>query len=140
MNSAPESFADALARTERAVRAVCAGDAGPFTDLWSRGDDSTLFGAFGPAKRGWRELEPVFPWVARRYRDGELSIDYVQVCEGTDIAYTVGYERAVVSIDGHPPAASTIRVTHVYRRHDDSWMLVHRHGDFAPIDDSPVAR
>jgi len=134
VNATAESFADALQRAHHALSAVYTGDAGPFADLWSRRDDTTLFGAFGPAKRGWRQLEPVFPWVASRYRGGQVSIEHVAVREGSDLAYTVGYERAIVSIDGAAPAPSTIRVTHVYRREDGRWMLVHRHGDFAPID------
>jgi ketosteroid isomerase-like protein len=28
----------------------------------------------------------------------------------------------------------TIRVTHVYRRIEDDWWLVHRHADFSPAD------
>jgi ketosteroid isomerase-like protein len=31
----------------------------------------------------------------------------------------------------------TIRVTHVYRREDGEWKIVHRHGDTAPPDESP---
>ena len=138
MTAVPESFADALVRVEHAVRAVAVGDPAPFADLWSRSDDSTLFGAFGPAKRGWQQLEPVFPWVARRYSGGEVTFEYVALWEGIDAAYTVGYERSVVSIDGAPPAPSTIRVTHVYRREGGRWVLVHRHGDFAPLDESPT--
>jgi ketosteroid isomerase-like protein len=137
MNPDGESFADALVRVELAVHAVYAGTSGPFADLWSRAENSSLFGAFGPAKRGWEELQPVFPWVASRYHDGEVAIDYVTVVEGVDIAYTVGYEHAVVSIDGGDPAPSTIRVTHVFRREEGRWLLMHRHGDFAPTDDSP---
>ena len=30
----------------------------------------------------------------------------------------------------------TIRVTHIYRKEDGEWRLVHRHGDFASIDES----
>ena len=134
-----EALADALARVEIAVRAVVRGEAGPFAELWSHGDDSTLFGAFGPAKRGWRELEPVFPWVASRYQGGRLSVDYVSVVEGVDTAYTVGYERAIVSIDGERPATSTIRVTHIFRREEGRWMLVHRHGDFVPAGDASTS-
>lgn len=132
-----EAFADALERVEVSVRAVYGGDPGPFAELWSRGDDSTLFGAFGPAKRGWRQLQPVFPWVASRYHGGQVSIEYVIVVEGADTAHTVGYEHALVSIDGALPARSTIRVTHIFRRETGRWMLVHRHGDFVPADDSP---
>jgi ketosteroid isomerase-like protein len=84
-------------------------------------------------------MAAVFPWVADRYRDGTVDFDYVLAWEGADAAYTVGYERARVSIDGGERADWTIRVTHVFRREDGRWMLVHRHGDFAPADDSPNA-
>ena len=137
MSQEQESFQDALQRVDRAVRAVYAGEAGLFVDLWSRADDATLFGAFGPARRGWSELSPVFSWVASRYRGGNVDIDYVVACEGGDSAHTVGYERAHVSIDGGEPTDSTIRVTHVFRREDGHWKLLHRHGDFAPLDDGP---
>jgi ketosteroid isomerase-like protein len=33
----------------------------------------------------------------------------------------------------------TVRVTHVYRRDDGAWKIVHRHGDLAPTDESPTA-
>lgn len=52
-----------------------------------------------------------------------------------DIGYTVGYERGAMTIDGEPKSV-TIRVTHIYRREAGEWKLVHRHGDFAPIDES----
>ena len=134
MNVDHERFDDALVRVERAVCDVYLGSSGLFADLWSQAEDRSLFGAFGPAKRGWEQLEPVFPWVARRYRDGQVSVEYVTIAEGDDTAYTVGYERAVVSIDGGDRAPSTIRVTHVFRRENGRWMLVHRHGDFAVTD------
>jgi len=94
--------------------------------------------AFGPARRGWTELEPVFPWVAERYRDGTLAIDYVTMAESDELAYTVSYERAVVSIDGAAPELSTIRVTHVFRMEDGQWKLVHRHGDFTAGIDATI--
>jgi ketosteroid isomerase-like protein len=31
-----------------------------------------------------------------------------------------------------------IRVTHIYRREPQGWRIVHRHGDFAPPDQSPA--
>ncbi|HEX8770309.1 MAG TPA: DUF4440 domain-containing protein [Acidimicrobiales bacterium] len=137
MTGENEAFGDALQRVERAVRAVCVGEHQLFEEIWSHADDASLFGAFGPARRGWRELSVVFPWVASRYRDGTVDIEYEVVWEGTDAAYTVGYERAHVSIDGGAMEDSAIRVTHIFRREGGRWMLVHRHGDFAIADDSP---
>jgi ketosteroid isomerase-like protein len=53
-----------------------------------------------------------------------------------DLAYTVGYEHTVLSIDGGPVAPLTRRVTHLYRREDGEWKIVHRHADRPPTDQS----
>ena len=65
-----------------------------------------------------------------------LDLDVVHV--GTDAAHTVGYEQGQVRLDGGPLAPMRIRVTHVYRREPGGWRIVHRHGDFAPQDESPA--
>ncbi len=57
----------------------------------------------------------------------------------SDLAYTVGYEHTSVSMDGVPVEPYTLRVTHVYRREDGEWKIVHRHGDRVPIDQSQPA-
>ena len=49
----------------------------------------------------------------------------------------MGYERFKGSIDGRPVEPITVRVTHVYRREDGEWKIVHRHGDNPPPDQSP---
>ncbi|MEU0793082.1 nuclear transport factor 2 family protein [Amycolatopsis sp. NPDC005961] len=53
-----------------------------------------------------------------------------------DLAYTVGFEQNTVSINGWP-ATYTLRVTHVYRREDGEWRIVHRHGDRPPDEPAP---
>ena len=50
--------------------------------------------------------------------------------------YTVGYERGAMVVDGGGAQPMSIRVTHIYRRETGDWRLVHRHADFAPIDES----
>jgi ketosteroid isomerase-like protein len=56
-----------------------------------------------------------------------------------DLAYTVGFEHTAVSWDGVPLEPYTLRVTHVYRRENGEWKIVHRHGDRVSIDQSPPA-
>jgi len=51
-----------LDRTAEA--AMILGDPESYKALWSRGDDVSLFGAFGPCKKGWHQLEKTFDWVA----------------------------------------------------------------------------
>lgn len=57
-----------------------------------------------------------------------------------DLAYTVGDEHSTKSVDGGPAQSDTLRVTHIYRRENGEWKIVHRHGDLLPVDQSaPMA-
>jgi ketosteroid isomerase-like protein len=137
MASDPATFADMLSREQSAEVAIYRGDPEPFKALWSRGDDVSLFGAFGPCKKGWHQVTKTTEWVASRFRDGVVTAEYEVVHEGTDLAYTVGYEIGDVALDEAPVTRQRLRVTQIYRREDGQWRLVHRHGDFAPADPSP---
>jgi ketosteroid isomerase-like protein len=78
-------------------------------------------------------------WVGTRFsagRDPRFDIEVADV--SGDLAYSVGYERAEVSVDGGPMRPWKLRVTHIYRREDDQWKVVHRHADLAPEDQSPA--
>jgi ketosteroid isomerase-like protein len=134
-----QTFRDALAEEEAAERALYNGDAEPYKALWSHTDQVTLFGAFGPCKTGWTELSRTFDWVAHRYQGGTVSQEYNAIVEAVDHAHTVALEHGRVALDGGPERSQTIRVTQIYQRQDGQWRLVHRHGDFAPLDESPPA-
>jgi len=56
-----------------------------------------------------------------------------------DMAYAIGYERFNRSIDGRPVEPITVRSTHVYRREEGEWEIVHRHGDNPPPDPTAPA-
>jgi ketosteroid isomerase-like protein len=133
----PAAFADVLSREQSAEAAIYRGDPEPFKALWSHTDDVSLFGAFGPCKKGWHQVGKTTDWVASRYREGVVTAEYEVVHEGADLAYTVGYEIGDVVLDGAPMTRQRLRVTQIYRREDGQWRLVHRHGDFAPADQSP---
>lgn len=120
-----------LARQTEAEAALVLGDPAPRMELWSRRDPVTVFGAaLGECKSGWEELSGIFRWVASMFSDvSDFRFD-VEVAEVSgDMAYTVGYERFNGSIEGRPVQAITVRVTHVYRRENGEWKIVHRHGD-----------
>ena len=74
--------------------------------------------------------------MGSRFSDGKTSYPLEVVHAGTDLAYTAGYEQGQVSIDGGPLQPVNMRVTHIYRLEDGEWKLVHRHADFAPVDQS----
>ena len=134
--SIPTDFQQTLQRVHTATEAIMKGDPEPYMALWSHSDDVSLFGAWGPCKQGWAELSQTFRWVASRFGpESEPVFEEPVVQVLGDVAYTVGYERGDLVMDGER-RPTTIRVTHVYRRESGEWKLVHRHGDFAPIDQS----
>ena len=131
-----------LPRQTKAEEAIIHGDVEPRLKLWSRRDPVSLFGAWGPCKTGWDELNRIFRWVASEFSDPadsrtDFRYDVMTADVSGDMAYTVGFERFKASIGGGPPEDVTVRVTHVYRREDGEWKIVHRHGDLAPEDQSP---
>jgi ketosteroid isomerase-like protein len=101
--------------------------------------------AGGPARcprrrRGPAEVGRTFQWVASRFSDcTAYEFDLVAAGASGDLAYTVGYERSSVSVDGGPVRDNVVRLTRIYRRESGDWKIVHRHGDHPPVDESPAA-
>lgn len=127
-------FAAALERVATALAAMAAGDPRPYIDCWADADDVTLFGAWGPVERGHARVTETFRWVGGRFGGGRLVPEHTVAFVSGDLAYTVGFERGEVVVDGGAPRPMTIRVTHIHRRIGGAWRLVHRHADFPPED------
>jgi ketosteroid isomerase-like protein len=130
----PADLAAALTQLEGALRAMVAGDPAPYAALWHRDADVTLFGAWGTVERGHDAVTNTFLWVGSRFSGGAIAPEYTIVAHSGDFAYTAGFERGRVSVDGAEPLDMTIRVTHILRRVDNRWWLVHRHADYPPAD------
>jgi ketosteroid isomerase-like protein len=137
-----DDFRRMLARQAEAEEAIIYGDPELRMKLWSRRDPVSLLGAWGPNKTGWAELSRIFRWVASRlshetYSDFRWDIDVADACG--EMGYTVGFERFNHHTEDGRIVPIAVRVTHVYRREDGEWKIVHRHGDLAPVDESPRA-
>jgi ketosteroid isomerase-like protein len=82
---------------------------------------------------GWDQLSETFQQVASWFSDvTDFRYDIELAEVNGDMAYTLGYERWTGSSRGNPVGPVTVRVTHVYRREDGGWKIVHRHGDNPP--------
>jgi ketosteroid isomerase-like protein len=77
---------------------------------------------------GWAQVSETFRWLASRFANGELHLEVIAAGVSGDLAYTVGYERLRASFDGGPAGPIRLRVTHIYRRENGEWKIVHRHG------------
>ena len=134
------NLTDALEQVTAALAAMGSGDPQPYIDCWAESEDATLFGAWGPIEKGYQQLTETFRWVGNRFKSGQLVPENTVVFASGDLAYTVGFERGEVVVDGGIPRPMTLRVTHIYRRFGDEWRLVHRHADFPPEDQRQGAR
>jgi hypothetical protein len=73
---------------------------------------------------------PGLPLLATRFSNlTDYRFELVAAGASGDLAYTLGYEHISFSMDGVPVAPWTLRVTHLYRREDGEWKIVHRHAD-----------
>jgi ketosteroid isomerase-like protein len=123
-----------LPEQERAERALHDGLVGPRLDLWSRNDPVTLFGAAVPCVSGWDEVQPAFDWVASLFSNcTSYRFEVVAAGVSGDLAYVAGFEHTTAKVEG-VETSYTLRSTHVYRREDGAWKIVHRHGDAPPQD------
>jgi ketosteroid isomerase-like protein len=136
MTTETEQFlADMLPKQRAAEKAMHNGDVEPRLALWTRSDPVALFGAKLTAS-GWADVGPAFHTVASWFSDSmEYEFEVIAAGASGDLAYTVGYERNQVTVDGQPRSYA-LRVTHVYRREDGQWRVVHRHADYPPADPS----
>jgi ketosteroid isomerase-like protein len=140
MSELQEFLETVIPRQQAADHALHNGDPEPRMQLWSREDPVTLLGAFGVAATGWGDVSETFRWVASQFSGGEeFRLEVIAAGVSGDLAYTVGYEHSRVSRDGGPVRPNRLRVTHVYRRENGQWKIVHRHGDGLEADDASSA-
>jgi ketosteroid isomerase-like protein len=129
MSDLDDFLATTLARQVQAEEALHNGDPEPRLAMWSTKDPVTLLGAVQSAS-GWDEVSRLFRWLGSGFSNcTDYRFELLAAGVSGDLAYTVGYEHTTVAWDGTPLDPYTLRVTHVYRREDGQWRIVHRHAD-----------
>ena len=130
--SARETFRRSIVASQHeAELAFSRGQVDQRLELWSHDDPVSVFAALGPSRSGWDELEPMFRSVADRLSDGDdLQFDLTTYDVSGDMAWTAGFLRFTVSLDGAPPRPMVLRITHVYRRENGGWKIAHEHSNW----------
>ncbi len=102
----------------------------PTLDGWMHDDEVTLHGGFDISLSGWAEVSKGLVWAAGRLSEGE-EITFTPLGGQVvgDMAYLVGREECTVRLDGGERRPMALRVTTIFRRVEDKWLLVHRHGE-----------
>ncbi|HEX3271636.1 MAG TPA: nuclear transport factor 2 family protein [Ktedonobacterales bacterium] len=139
MSELDDFLATTLPRQLEAERAIHNGDPEPRMAMWSTNEPVTVLGAVQNAT-GRDEATKLFRWLAAGFSNcAAFSFDLIAAGVSGDLAYTTGYEHTSVSWDGVPLEPYILRVTHVYRRENGEWKIVHRHGDKVSADNEASA-
>jgi len=132
-----------IARLEDATNGMLNGDASLWMELASHADDATLFPPFGGVARGWEEVGARYEAAAARQTPGSGSVSVEVLASGVsgELAYVVGLERSLIRLAGSDELRPGFtRVTHILRREDGEWRLLHRHMDHLPETFAPPAQ
>ena len=126
----PDEFSLFIAQVQAAMNQFVSGNPEPLKALWSQAADVTVFGGFGAYERSWAQVGTNIDWASARFREGALTFEMLAMEMSGDLAYTVWLERGQVRVAGREELSPlVVRVTHIYRREEGSWKLIHRHGD-----------
>jgi ketosteroid isomerase-like protein len=119
-----------LAReSELGNAALLRGDVDTYLGFIKLAQDFTLMSPFGgqPSKGGYTKEQ--WQEIGSFFRNGTLRQELVQGYSSADMAALVVIEHCRGEVGGLPMQDWGLRVTLVYRREDDEWLLVHRHAD-----------
>jgi ketosteroid isomerase-like protein len=121
---------DLVTTTETANDALMRGDVAVYKKLIRIADDFILMSPFGGTPSHGVEYTPErIDAMARFFRNGTLSQELVASWATSDMAVLATIERCHVEVGGLPAQAWELRVTQVYRRSGEGWVLIHRHAD-----------
>jgi ketosteroid isomerase-like protein len=125
-----DGFNDALVRLHAAMARVAMGDVSLVKALHSRQPDVTSCYGWGGYEKGWDAVAKRWDWAATQFRGGTVAYETVSTVVSGDLAYAVEIETFNARRPDAPePVQWSNRVTHVFRREDGEWRLVHRHAN-----------
>jgi ketosteroid isomerase-like protein len=118
-------------RLRNAEIALHNGDPAPRLAIWSTLEPVAVYGAARSAV-GQEEVREVFHRLGDVFSNCTSHVYEIAAVEVVgDMAFTAGFERTEVSINGEP-GQYVLRVTQVYRRENGEWKVAHRHADTDP--------
>lgn len=115
---------------EEAARAYVSGDVDRYLDLVHHARGFTLLPPFGgPVSAHQDRRAEVRSWDGTGITGGDAQLEHVETHAWGDTVVLVMIERQHGQPAGLPARDLSMRVTHVYRRLNEEWQLVHRHAD-----------
>jgi ketosteroid isomerase-like protein len=122
-------LADLVRKTEEATTAFMRGDMDRYLELTPHVTGFTLMNPFGGEPLQYEDRSESLREAAEYFSGGEASIEVTQAHAWGDTVVLVMIERQHGQVGGLPDQDWSLRVTQVYRRDGDDWIVVHRHAD-----------
>lgn len=123
-----DDFHTALDRLHAAMAAVVNGDVEPVKALHSRADDVTGFYGWGGYEKGGEAVSARWDWAAKQFGGGTVAYETLSAHASGDLGFATEIETFnVIRPGASGPSEWRNRVTHVFRREQGDWRLVHRH-------------
>ena len=122
---------DLILRATQAHAALMQGDLGRYRASITIAEDFTLMSPFGgKPSRGADLSNERWVSIARFFRNGrDSSLELIQAYRSADIVVLAAIERTHAEVGGLAGQNWSLRVTLVFRKEKDQWVLVHRHAD-----------
>ena len=136
------SVREAIARLHAAMAQVAMGNTSAIKALYSHGADATSFYGWGGYEKGWDGVSARWDWAGRQFKGGTVSYENVTTVVSGDMFFVTDIEtyssQRMAGVDGVTGWSN--RVTHIFRRENGEWRLVHRHANRFESQYEPATR
>ena len=130
-NGVEAHFREFLTSFEAGLSRFVNGDPTVWKRNISRREQASIMGAWGGYETGG-QVEARYDWAAAQFHDSgaKVTVEYLTAVVTADLAYTVSIERSEARVgQEEKPVMMALRTTHVFRRENGDWKLLHRHAD-----------
>ena len=121
----------AIARLHAAMAKVANGDVSGIKALYSHSAEATSFYGWGGYERGWQAVSQRCDWAGAQFRGGSVRYQNVSTVVAPELFYVTDIEtfenQRVADVEDITGWSN--RVTHIFRREEGEWRLLHRHGN-----------
>jgi ketosteroid isomerase-like protein len=132
----------AIDRLHAAMAEVAMGDVSAIKALYSHTADATSFYGWGGYEKGWEGVSNRWDWAGQQFKGGRVSYENITTVVTPDMFFVTDIEtyadQQMAGVDGL--TGWTNRVTHIFRRENGEWRLLHRHGNRLEKQYEPASR
>jgi ketosteroid isomerase-like protein len=122
----------ALAAYFDALHQLYSGNLEPMRSVWMKSADVTNLGPLGGQQTGYDAVQAQYERESQYGFAGLVRAEGVYAEVSGDLGYTACLEVAEEFGAKRKPVPTRLRATHVFRRVDGEWKLVHHHTDPTP--------